>query len=337
MIPLIILCLGCFCSEKQHGFQHSEPEESVGDPRVEHSHQSFVDVSIGYRTACGVRTDGRLQCWGESTDAPPGAKWRRVEQKEDLSCALDVGGLVCCWGTPEYTVSCSERGTMYPEGPWVDLTVDYGNACGLSADGQVACWGSAAGVGTFMTEQGDSPVVDITSRVGRLVALHANKSISYWDLRAEQNPPIQRLVSQADLELNDEQMMLIGHGQGVVVRSTGSVLAVMREGDDERDVYSYELWSAGTGVVQLVTDDRGFCARYDDGHVACDSGTDDTGANILRYGGDPPADARFSDIALWYPTSYPTTGCGVLADSGQIACWSQEPTPPPYPMFTDLP
>ena len=63
----------------------------------------FIDVSRGYDHACGLRDDGRIQCWGagdEGQATPPDGEFVSVSSDYKGSCAVRAdNGQVVCWGS----------------------------------------------------------------------------------------------------------------------------------------------------------------------------------------------------------------------------------------------
>ncbi len=125
---------------------------------------SFTSISVGYRHACGIHTDGSLECWGDdtfgeldgtpssaTTASPPVAgAFTQVSASRDgfHNCALRVDGTVLCWGGDKYgqvngTVAQSGVAIGSPPGGGAYLQVAAGgnHSCGLRANGTVFCWG----------------------------------------------------------------------------------------------------------------------------------------------------------------------------------------------------
>lgn len=84
--------------------------ECSGELAQPDSESRFIDISVAYTEACGVRTDGILECW--SPDADGGFGLRRL------------------WN-PD----------LPPEGEFIRFSLGNGFACGVKADFSVECWG----------------------------------------------------------------------------------------------------------------------------------------------------------------------------------------------------
>ena len=65
----------------------------------------FVDVAAAWDTACAIRDNGTLACWGcnrlsSLCNAPPGDQWVAVDGADSWFCALNQTGALACWGLP---------------------------------------------------------------------------------------------------------------------------------------------------------------------------------------------------------------------------------------------
>ena len=61
----------------------------------------FRSVSVGGLTACGVRPDGRVECWGREYKfggVPPDLKFRSVSVSVAHACGITEDYRVVCWG-----------------------------------------------------------------------------------------------------------------------------------------------------------------------------------------------------------------------------------------------
>lgn len=119
----------------------------------------FVAVDAGMSHSCGLRADGRVECWGEdSRDAA-----------ELMSSGFEFGGDEAAYvahqrGSEEWVVRPSSAALMDlrgavpeaepreemvrravgwepPEGPFVAVSAGDGFTCALRLDGEAACWG----------------------------------------------------------------------------------------------------------------------------------------------------------------------------------------------------
>jgi alpha-tubulin suppressor-like RCC1 family protein len=143
---------------------------------------AFKSVSCGGRTACGIKGDGSLWCWGVVTDpkvpllVPTKLEPSGVEQvsigdeifDNRLACLRKTGGQVVCWGGNAVGMlgdgTGSSRNTRdvvtIPAGA-TDIAVGTTHACAL-VEGRTLCWGSnvtgAVGDGTQTSRSVPTPI-----------------------------------------------------------------------------------------------------------------------------------------------------------------------------------
>lgn len=64
---------------------------------------TFRAVAAAERHACGLRTTGRIVCWGDNEngelDAPAGSDFVAISGVHDHTCALTSAGELECWGS----------------------------------------------------------------------------------------------------------------------------------------------------------------------------------------------------------------------------------------------
>ncbi len=96
--------------------------------------------SASWDWMCGIRTNGRLSCFGDvgvdsdGLDAPPDALVSDVCVNSHMgACALDLDGTPVCWG--------DDNDFEPSAGPFAKLTCGDGSWCGISPAGEATCWG----------------------------------------------------------------------------------------------------------------------------------------------------------------------------------------------------
>ena len=114
----------------------------------------FQTISIGPGYACGIRPDGRSECWGEEASdslqtmgsmRPPSGKFQSVTTGPEGACGLRRDGTAVCWG--------SRFGAeLVQDGPFKELQIAGSMVCGLRADQRVTCWDSINAIETVRQE-----------------------------------------------------------------------------------------------------------------------------------------------------------------------------------------
>ncbi len=99
---------------------------------------TFSAVSAGTFHSCGLRTDKTIQCWGSNTlgrSDPPDGTFSAVSSGGLHSCGLGTHGRVECWGSNRYGKSDP------PDGTFSAVSAGGNHTCGLRTDDTVECWG----------------------------------------------------------------------------------------------------------------------------------------------------------------------------------------------------
>lgn len=163
-------------------------------------------VTAGIFHTCGIKTSGRLFCWGLDSagqlgDGPPLSEqhtpvqvaggrtdWTTVTLGRSHTCALQRPGTLACWGWDDAgqlgddAAHANQAAPVTVAGTWRAVTAGGYHTCasGPAARGfgdQISCWGldtyGALGDGTPLADQ---PVpVAVTGGVGVLTALDAGE------------------------------------------------------------------------------------------------------------------------------------------------------------------
>lgn len=117
----------------------------------------WASVSMGNETACGIKTDSTLWCWGNiggtSRNAPErfghGYTWKQVAVGRRAFCAITTDGIALCQGAGTDGVLANGVAAAGPfpltpikeNGPWVQISMSSITGCGIKADGTLWCWG----------------------------------------------------------------------------------------------------------------------------------------------------------------------------------------------------
>jgi alpha-tubulin suppressor-like RCC1 family protein len=149
-------------AESQLGF--NAHDTSFAEPAQVGIDRDWAAISAGQGHSCGIRSDGRLLCWGRNTlgqlglgaatdnfGAPqlvPGAfDWQHVSLAQDGSCGIRRDGSLWCWGdnhSGQLAAIGARSGVparASDESDWTDIDAGTFHSCGLRAGGRLFCWG----------------------------------------------------------------------------------------------------------------------------------------------------------------------------------------------------
>lgn len=152
----------------------------VSEPR-------YRALAVGYRAACGSRTDGTSHCWMPDWLPPgPGGQFKHVAAGP---CGIRPTGSIECWGftrhvgepphtigplsdadigfriscgiqTPSATIACWDPDTNHQllaiEGSYTYISTTRYRICALTLDGALRCWFWTAGPTARLCEPGAS-------------------------------------------------------------------------------------------------------------------------------------------------------------------------------------
>ena len=102
---------------------------------------NFTAVATGYNHACGLRSNGKVLCWGSdfygATRVPP-ATFAAIAANDGITCGIRTEGWAVCWGRQGFPGEALHK---EPPGVFKSISVGISHACGVKADDTVACWG----------------------------------------------------------------------------------------------------------------------------------------------------------------------------------------------------
>lgn len=141
------------------------PGGSSDVPALVAGGHAFSAIAAGDSSACGLRTDGAVLCWGANTHGQlgrgtlggafgtpvpvsGGISFTAVTVGAEFACALDAGGEAYCWGKNGYGQLGSAGGNASAPRAVVggiaftELSAGSRHTCGVTGAGAVHCWGS---------------------------------------------------------------------------------------------------------------------------------------------------------------------------------------------------
>jgi formylglycine-generating enzyme required for sulfatase activity len=139
----------------------------------------YKTVSAGEEHACGLKTDGSIECWGNCPHnetipiSGPGDGYRKISAGVHHTCAINSMHNIECWGRSGY-------GMMRPpSGEYSNLSVGYNHACAIRSSGRtIECWGS--NYWGQATSPRDSGFVSVAAGRDHTCGLKSDQSIVCW-------------------------------------------------------------------------------------------------------------------------------------------------------------
>ena len=264
---------------------------------------------------CGVRSDGSVECWGESgseLDVPEGP-FGAVSTALGGGCGLRPAGTLVCW---EYRGSVETDGT--PEGVFVAVGAGTVGSCGLRPSGELECWAADNEIGRVLGQLSfEAPYPGgVFSAVGvgraHVCGLRRGGSVACWgeDWFGQSDPPGGRFVA---VEAG------VSHSCGL--RPDG---AVECWGEDSIDSAWLPRWFHGEGGERAYVDDR--IDAYGGFELPEPPVTFMTAADVVRDG--ELLAVMVQRAASWEPPPGPFKAisagagftCGLRLD-GEVSCW----------------
>ena len=267
------------------------PPAAVPGP-TSYSDYSFVQLTAGEQTFCGLQRDGEAVCWGSIEGQGKRLAIGRVAWSELFSRIAAGKGFFC--GIREYdgTISCGGRGdhdkASPPAGEFTAVDAGKQHACALDAAGAATCWGwdkdgrATAPDGITFTA--------IDAGGTHSCGLDAQGSLHCWG----SNPD-----GRADAQPGPFRSLALGVKNTCALRGDGTVFC---QGDDLHG----QSRPPDTAFVQISVGQEHGCGVREVGSVAC------WGAKWASK--DLPPGRFVAVSAGWYET------CG-LRPGGSVECW----------------
>lgn len=305
-------CLGANEMECRPGECHdvlSNPERcgacdnicSAGSGCTAGACDPFVQLAAGHRNSCGVRSSGKLLCWGENSSgwiraltgdvASPSPMYAPAERILD-SRSIAVGGEHVCLVTASGEVYCSGSNTegQVGDGTAIGTTstspsrvgtiadaaqISTGrvHTCVVHATGAVSCWGrngsgelgdgTTVGSSAPVPAAGVSDAVQVEVALGATCARRSGGEITCWGgAPAVVSPP------------NDATDFCLGSSHVCVVRAGGGIVcwgdnAAGQLGNGTNVASSTPVAVSGITDAVSVGCGAATCALRADGVVSC--------------------------------------------------------------------
>jgi hypothetical protein len=280
----------------------------------------FKSISAGYSTACGVKPDNNVVCWGSGQKPRVIGMYKSVSVGGSWNCGLEMDGDAVCFdnsGTiivPTSTGIPTDGGApimnfqVPPPGPYASISTGYARGCGVKVDGTLACWG--VWTTSDVPPQGTFASVSVGDSFA--CAVRTDSTVACW--RQFNGPSIfAPLDGGAASGLPDGTVTSISAGVGFVcgVR-LDSTLACWGSNN-----YGEATPLPGT-FTAVAAGNQYACGIRTNGTLAC------WGEN--SYGRTMPPAGTFTALAAGYEFA-----CAIRND-GTVACWGNnsmgQATPP---------
>jgi alpha-tubulin suppressor-like RCC1 family protein len=164
----IIVQGSMFCWGHDHWGQLGDGGPNVGKHSPVHvgGFADWVAVSAGYARTCGVRSNGRLYCWGHDGSGALGdglpyanrivpsvvdgdiTDWVAVSTGIFDTCGLRATGVLLCWGEGDRSGTGAVSGDLTSPAvvaggfhDWTAVSAGSRHTCGRRSNGRLYCWG----------------------------------------------------------------------------------------------------------------------------------------------------------------------------------------------------
>ena len=251
--------------------------------------EKFEQVSAGVAYSCGVKSNGRVVCWGNNEygqATPPIGDFQQVSSGSVHTCGVKTDGKVVCWGGKG---GDTKDLTSAPTGSFKQISSGGFHTCGVKTNGSVVCWGhnqtgqADAPSGTFQQVSagtlhtcgvttdgkvvcwGDNEARQATAPMGKFkrvssglwhsCGLRTDGTATCWgaNVLTETMPP-----------RGTFEQISVGAGYGCAIRTGGSIICW--SGIETALAGTFHQISAGFGH---------FCGVRTNGRVACQGENDD--------------------------------------------------------------
>ena len=268
------------------------PDAGSAGP-TSYSDYSFVQLTAGEHTFCGLQRDGESLCWGglaghQAITIASGIhseKFGRIAAGKEFFCGIrDRDGAVSCVGDSTYAK------TAAPAGAFAAVAAGKHHACALDAAGAATCWGWDKDGRATAPEGITFTAIDTGG--AHSCGLNAQGALHCWG----SNPD-----GRATPQPGPFRSLALGVNNTCALRGDGTVFC---QGDDAHG----QSRPPDTAFTQISTGLEHGCGITEAGAMAC------WGAEWAAEGAPP---GRFVAVSAgWY------AACG-LRPTGKAECWGQ--------------
>ena len=279
-----------------------------GDTReaVEVNPVPYTSLSAGGFHACGVQSDGSMDCWGSNEKGeatPPAVPFVSVSSGLEHTCGVGIDGLVYCWGN---------FWGVLPDLPLQSVSAGSEHTCGLRPDKSVACWGSDQ---YGQATPPDGPFESVHAGSLHTCGVRTDGMVECWGWNEDKEGIV---TGQATPPEGTFREVAGGYLHTCGIQTSGSVVCWGSNKSFEDDT----VWGQATpppGLFTSISAGPGHnCAIRADESVACWGLNEDEEGYVV--GQATPPKGSFASVSAGLLHS-----CGIRTDGSPI-CWGLTPS-----------
>ena len=281
-------------------------------------------VSVGGFGACGIKSTGRLYCWGADdgglvgdglprTAGQPaavevsggGTLWSQVSVGEDVACAVKTNGRLFCWGSDfRGTLGNGgadvDRASPFQAGgaDWASVAVGSSHSCAVRTTGTLWCWGidfqGSLGLGPNAADDYDVP-----TRVGTATDWTSVSAGLSHTCGRRRTGRLYCWGSDGFGQVGNAGGMTLGHDQPTQVAGNVTTWAGVEAGQNH--------------TCARRTNNRLYCWGRDEGGQLGDGGTDTDQDSPVAVG-----------AANWASVDAGERSTCARRTSGELFCWGAD-------------
>ena len=256
---------------------------------------AFRQISADWHHTCGIKSEGRIVCWGIDEgfmrNAMPAGTFRQVDIGNRFVCGVQTDGRVVCSGRD------SDGQATPPAGKFQQVSAGSLHACGVKTDGRIACWGSNTRFRDDYAGQASPPAGNfrqVSTGWFHTCGVKTDGRVACWGWNK---------LGQATPPAGDFQQVSAGEFHTCGVKASGQVICWGSDGYGQSAPPSGQFHQVSASGVQT-------CGIRTNGTLACWGDNDEGQAS-------PPAGTFQQVSAGWNHT------CGLKTD-GRVICWGSD-------------